>query len=660
MAELSVDAVITGTGLTAAVAAACLARSGKKVLQIDRCSCYGQALRTVSFKQLLEMREARCLNSHESLLAQYEAVSARREAEVRESGDEVDSAESSVSAHAGEQRCQPVGQPRWSTRKADQSAQRMLELVNLIYNDKDPEPAVVFELAPFERSGTNEIEALDHLCSESNKYALDLWPKLLFARSAAVDLLLSSGADNYIHFTDTRGPMLYGHEPATEGEQLVLHEVPNSRNAISRSTLLSPLEKRGMMQVLTTLVADNFVPQFSSLALSGRGAPPGDGAASKTVVVDDPERNWLEFLRAHGCTQNTVDLLSHGLCLGGRDVPTWTKQHAVQRLMKYVTSIGVYGQWEAPFLCPMYGTGDVVQAFSRVGAVLGATFMLGTRIVGVTAEEERVSSVSLSNGTTVRTKMVLVDDEVTAGEAVCRAVARAPGGSGSGHGGESGVRLHVVSLVIPEPIIPDLNLAVILPKQLEGAQEVEGVEPIYMVQTSAEAGAAPENKYIVYFMVVDASEPARFSSFAGCDHPTVARMLRCYGALAAQKGVSWEQTVMAMYTSHELGGGDAKWQEDLERHRGWLAEGAEGPRGGGNGVVAIPKVKGTPVVPMLEEIPAALALCDALLGRADRRLEPYNDGGLTECLDVTRELEPEENGSNSAVNKLQSIIDKYG
>ncbi|CDR96538.1 RAB GDP dissociation inhibitor, putative [Babesia bigemina] len=659
MAELQVDAVITGTGLTAAVVAACLSHDGHKVLMIDRHVIYGQAMRTSTVKHLLEMPESRCLNRVDRLREQFEAMRAKIASEMAESArsEHVDGDQNAPGV-SDDQHRQPISQKGSQADMRRLHVERLQETLNTMYANKESHPRVLFELAPFAQQGLNELEALDHLYSESNKYALDMWPKLMFARSAVVDLLLNSGAHNYIHFTDTKGPMLYGYEPAEEGGRITLHEIPNSRNAICRSQLLSPMEKRVLMQMLTNLAADHYLPQFSSMSLKASASKEESKSTLDTLTVDQPDSNWLQFLRDQGCTQNMIDMFSHGICLGGEDVVAWTKQDGIRRLLKYIQSIGVYGQSEAPFLYPMYGTGDVVQAFARVSAVLGATIMLGTGVASLEADaHNKLSAVTLTNGFKVRTKVLLIGDEVTAGDAAHFAPT-APGDSA--RSSRQARRLHVVTLILQQPLLAGLNMAVVLPRPAEADGGPQCRDPMYLLQTGFDADAAPANKYIIYLMTVDYHPPAEFNSFAECSHPTVSRLLRCCSAMASQSGFGLEATAMATYTSHELASDNGAAHYNVELHRGWLAEGCATERQAGNGIVVLPKPMGTPAVPLLEEIPAAVKVCDALVGRGERQLAPYDDAGLVGCLEVKRPEEPEDTHVESAAEKLQSIIDKYG
>ncbi|KAK1932714.1 hypothetical protein X943_000464 [Babesia divergens] len=652
MADLHVDVVIAGTGIAATVLAAALARDDCQVLQIDRNHCYGQAHRTLSIKYLLQMHEASCLNRRECLQAQLEEYITQQRNAIDELRDLVPSTE------AGElqegQHATPTPEfVATKHTKVDRKMQRLREFMTMLLDTKDADPSVYYEVAPFAKEGVNEIMVFEQLCEANSKYAIDLWPKLIFSRSAAVDLLVSSGAHSYIHFTDTKGPMLYGYEPH-EGEPITLYEVPNNKNAICRSKLLSPLEKRSLMLLISSLSELMFVPNFSSLSLRGGDAPENSTNASVLDALDDPECNWLEFLRSMGCNQNIVDLLSYGICLGGGDVTTWTKRHGLERMIKYVQSVGVWGDNEAPFLYPVYGTGDITQAFCRVGAVLGVTFMLGTAITSIGMDgNNRLNAIQLSNGMSVQTKLLLVDDEKVLPEGA-RMNCNTPNIAHE----NTAKYLHVVTIVFPHPILPDLNIAVINPKPAND-QDSSKREPVYLLQTGCDQGVAPENTYVVYLMTIDEAAPARFASFAECQHQTVCRLMRCFNTMITQRGHRLEQTLLTLYTSHRVGSYVPDRVNNAEHHRGWLSKTYHNTDTKGTGVMFVPQAKATPVVPLIEELPEAVHLCDLLLGNPSKHLTAYMDAGLEGFLDVKRREEPQDCPTDSTAERLQDIINKY-
>ena len=58
----------------------------------------------------------------------------------------------------------------------------------------------------------------------------------------------------------------------------------------------------------------------------------------------------------------------------------------IARCRSYASSLGVYGA--TPFLSPLYGTGELPQAFCRLSAVFGGVFILGCGDVEILSNAE--------------------------------------------------------------------------------------------------------------------------------------------------------------------------------------------------------------------------------------------------------------------------------
>src|SRR5205085_124638 len=67
----------------------------------------------------------------------------------------------------------------------------------------------------------------------------------------------------------------------------------------------------------------------------------------------------------------------------------------------------MYGN--SPYVYPLYGSGELPQAFSRLCAVYGGTYMLQTPVTKVNFDENGVFQSIESNGQTARAKFVVGD-----------------------------------------------------------------------------------------------------------------------------------------------------------------------------------------------------------------------------------------------------------
>lgn len=83
---------------------------------------------------------------------------------------------------------------------------------------------------------------------------------------------------------------------------------------------------------------------------------------------------------------NTIDFLGHAVALHCSDqylqLPA---KDTIEKMQLYLESIGRYG--DSPFLYPIYGLGGLPEAFSRLCAIHGGTYMLNTKVDEILFDE---------------------------------------------------------------------------------------------------------------------------------------------------------------------------------------------------------------------------------------------------------------------------------
>lgn len=103
----------------------------------------------------------------------------------------------------------------------------------------------------------------------------------------------------------------------------------------------------------------------------------------------------------------TIDFLGHAVALHIDD--KYITQPALPTLEKmnlYLDSIGRYG--DSPFLYPIYGLGGLPEAFSRLCAIHGGTYMLNTQVDEVIMEGGKVTGIR-SGDQTAKAPLVICD-----------------------------------------------------------------------------------------------------------------------------------------------------------------------------------------------------------------------------------------------------------
>ena len=108
---------------------------------------------------------------------------------------------------------------------------------------------------------------------------------------------------------------------------------------------------------------------------------------------------------------NTIDFLGHAVALHTSD--EYLTQPAADTIFKiqlYLESIGRYG--DSPFLYPIYGLGGLPEAFSRLCAIHGGTYMLNTKIDEILFEDGKAVGIR-SGENTARAPLVICDPSYT-------------------------------------------------------------------------------------------------------------------------------------------------------------------------------------------------------------------------------------------------------
>ena len=93
-----------------------------------------------------------------------------------------------------------------------------------------------------------------------------------------------------------------------------------------------------------------------------------------------------ELFKKYGISDSTQDFLGHAVALYTDDsYVTKNCKESVEKMQLYTESIGRYG--DSPFLYPIYGLGGLPEAFSRLCAIHGGTYMLNTKVDAITFDD---------------------------------------------------------------------------------------------------------------------------------------------------------------------------------------------------------------------------------------------------------------------------------
>nr|KJB17171.1 hypothetical protein B456_002G268400 [Gossypium raimondii] len=221
-----------------------------------------------------------------------------------------------------------------------------------------------------------------HLGS-SRDYNVDMVPKFMMANGTLVRVLIHTDVTKYLYFKAVDGSYVFN-----KGK---VHKVPATDMEALKSPLMGIFEKRRARKFFI------YVQDY-------------DEKDPKTHEGMDLTRVSTRALIAkYGLDDNTVDFIGHALALHRDD--RYLDEPAldtVKRMKLYAESLARF-QGGSPYIYPLYGLGELPQAFARLSAVYGGTYMLNKPECKVEYDDEGKVCGVTSEGETARCKKVVCD-----------------------------------------------------------------------------------------------------------------------------------------------------------------------------------------------------------------------------------------------------------
>ncbi|KAL8092676.1 guanosine nucleotide diphosphate dissociation inhibitor At5g09550-like [Apium graveolens] len=206
----------------------------------------------------------------------------------------------------------------------------------------------------------------------SKEYNADMIPKFMMANGALVRVLIHTNVTKYLNFKAVDNSFVYN-----TGK---IYKVPATDVEALKSPLMGLLEKRRARKFFI------YVQDYED-----EDPKSHEGLDLNSITARD-------LIAKYGLEDNTIDFIGHALALFNDD--KYLDQPAmdfVKRMKLYAESLARF-QAGSPYIYPMYGLGELPQAFARLSAVYGGTYMLNKpeckvefddgKAVGVTSEGE--------------------------------------------------------------------------------------------------------------------------------------------------------------------------------------------------------------------------------------------------------------------------------
>lgn len=285
----------------------------------------------------------------------------------------------------------------------------------------------------------------------SHLYNVDLIPKVLMCAGELVKILRATVVERYsMEF------MLLDASFVQKGDKIA--KVPITQSEALSSSLMGFLEKRRAGSLLS------YIASYSPADPKTHGG------------YDLKKMTAKKLFEEYSVSTNTAVFLGHAVALHNSD--DYLQQPAydfVMRCQLYYRSFQMYNK--SPYVYPLYGSGELPQAFSRLCAVYGGTYMLDTPVDKVNFDANGVFESIESNGKKAYAKMVVGDpsyfpDRVRSVGKVIRCIA-------------------IMDHPIPN-LKPSANACQIIIPQ----SELNRKNDMYILQLCEEDKVCPEGKYI--------------------------------------------------------------------------------------------------------------------------------------------------------------------
>lgn len=202
-------------------------------------------------------------------------------------------------------------------------------------------------------------DSLDEF-GKGRDWNVDLIPKFLMANGQLVKLLIHTGVTKYLEFKVVDGSYVY------KGQKI--SKVPADEKEALSSNLMGIFEKRRFRSFLT------FVQNFDF------------NDRSTWRDIDPNVTVSAKLYEKFGLENETGEFTGHALALYRND--SYLNQPCgdlIARIKLYCESLARYGK--SPYLYPLYGLGELPQAFARLSAIYGGTYMLDKPVDEILKDE---------------------------------------------------------------------------------------------------------------------------------------------------------------------------------------------------------------------------------------------------------------------------------
>ncbi|GAB2259776.1 hypothetical protein Droror1_Dr00010631 [Drosera rotundifolia] len=238
----------------------------------------------------------------------------------------------------------------------------------------------------------------------SRKFCLDVsGPRVLFCAGRTIDLLMKSGVSQYLEFKSIDRSYIAdaAHDDGTNGTHLSV--VPGSRSAIFNDPTLALIDKTKLWHFF-----QHILDHLQALA-AGR---PG------LVSQQDLDTPFAHFLDKNRLSPKIKSIILYAIAMANYDQThvdasknLLKTSDGINRLALYLSSLRRFPNASGAMLYPMYGQGELPQAFCRRAAVKGCLYVLRMHVVAVLVDRSNARGVGirLASGQDLFSQQLVLD-----------------------------------------------------------------------------------------------------------------------------------------------------------------------------------------------------------------------------------------------------------
>lgn len=214
----------------------------------------------------------------------------------------------------------------------------------------------------FQKYKTGTLD--ESVLGKNRDYNVDLIPKFIMASGNMVSMLLHTGVTRYLEFKLVDGSFVFsGDRP---------HKVPATPREAMTSGLMGLFEKNRCRSFFSYV---NYYDPNNPSTHSG---------------LDLKKMTMAQLYEYYGLQPDTISFIGHALALYRDDTyMNAIAEPTVLRVQLYANSLARHGR--SPYLYPLYGLGELPQAFARLAAVHGGTYMLRTPVDEILYNDDGVA-----------------------------------------------------------------------------------------------------------------------------------------------------------------------------------------------------------------------------------------------------------------------------